>query len=123
MLHSCWRSYSDPPTPAPRQAPTATRTVQRLGPIASWSMPSLLAPNTPPRSEPPGTPRPCNSMSRAGHSYPYLPRFTQLRRLNELGTIEAYNKGGETHSFTEVAQLGGGCVQVLNSILGLTPVP
>jgi hypothetical protein len=35
----------------------------------------------------------------------------------------ARNAGGETHSFTEVAQFGGGCVAVLNGLLHLTPVP
>jgi hypothetical protein len=36
----------------------------------------------------------------------------------------AVNKGGETHSFTEVANFGGGCVAILNTLLGgLTPVP
>src|SRR5262245_13056624 len=44
-------------------------------------------------------------------------------KLPAGGSIEAYNKGGETHSFTEVAHFGGGCIQVLNNILGLTPVP
>jgi len=40
------------------------------------------------------------------------------------GSIEAYNRGGEAHSFTEVAHFGGGCIQVLNNVLGgLTPVP
>jgi plastocyanin len=39
------------------------------------------------------------------------------------GTIEAYNGGGEFHTFTEVAAFGGGCVPPLNDILGLTPVP
>jgi plastocyanin len=38
------------------------------------------------------------------------------------GTIEAYNKGGEFHTFTEVAEFGGGCIEPLNAILGLTPV-
>jgi plastocyanin len=34
------------------------------------------------------------------------------------------NKGGETHSFSPVANYGGGCVAVLNGLLGgLTPVP
>ena len=44
-------------------------------------------------------------------------------RLPAGGTIEAYNKGGEFHTFTEVANFGGGCVDVLNQILGLTAVP
>jgi len=35
----------------------------------------------------------------------------------------AKNSGGETHSFTEVQQYGGGCVAVLNNILHLTSVP
>lgn len=39
------------------------------------------------------------------------------------GEIDAYNRGGEFHTFTEVANYGGGCVPELNAILGLTPVP
>ena len=39
------------------------------------------------------------------------------------GTITAVNGGGEDHTFSEVAQFGGGCIDVLNGILGLTPVP
>jgi hypothetical protein len=38
--------------------------------------------------------------------------------------IDAVNRGGEFHTFTEVANFGGGCVPILNQILGnLTPVP
>jgi hypothetical protein len=33
------------------------------------------------------------------------------------------NTGGEFHTYTEVAAFGGGCVEELNEILGLTPVP
>jgi plastocyanin len=43
--------------------------------------------------------------------------------LETGGTIEAYNVGGEAHTFTEVAAFGGGCVPDLNAVLGLTPVP
>ncbi|HEY1180139.1 MAG TPA: hypothetical protein VGF17_28625 [Phytomonospora sp.] len=39
------------------------------------------------------------------------------------GTLTAVNKGGEFHTFTEVAAFGGGCVDELNTLLGLTPVP
>jgi plastocyanin len=39
------------------------------------------------------------------------------------GTLLATNRGGEDHTFTEVAAFGGGCVAVLNGILGLSPVP
>jgi plastocyanin len=39
------------------------------------------------------------------------------------GSIEANNRGGEFHTFTEVANFGGGCVQALNDLLGLAPVP
>jgi plastocyanin len=39
------------------------------------------------------------------------------------GSIDAYNRGGEFHTFTEVAAFGGGCIAPLNQILGLTPVP
>lgn len=37
--------------------------------------------------------------------------------------IKAVNVGGEFHTFTEVENFGGGCVEELNEILGLTPVP
>jgi plastocyanin len=39
------------------------------------------------------------------------------------GTLLATNRGGEDHTFTEVAAFGGGCIAPLNVILGLTPVP
>jgi plastocyanin len=39
------------------------------------------------------------------------------------GTVEGRNVGGETHTFTEVANFGGGCIGFLNGLLGLTPVP
>jgi len=39
------------------------------------------------------------------------------------GSIDAYNRGGEFHTFTEVAAFGGGCVEPLNQILGLTAIP
>jgi hypothetical protein len=38
------------------------------------------------------------------------------------GTVLAVNRGGETHSFTEVAAFGGGCVPPINAAMGLTPV-
>jgi plastocyanin len=44
-------------------------------------------------------------------------------RLAAGGEVDAYNRGGEFHTFTEVANFGGGCVPELNAILGLTPVP
>jgi hypothetical protein len=39
------------------------------------------------------------------------------------GTITAVNRGGEFHTFTEVAEFGGGCVEELNALLGLEAVP
>lgn len=44
-------------------------------------------------------------------------------KLPAGGSIEAYNGGGEFHTFTEVAAFGGGCVAELNQLLGLTAVP
>jgi plastocyanin len=44
-------------------------------------------------------------------------------KLAAGGTLAANNRGGEDHTFTEVASFGGGCIQALNSLLGLTPVP
>jgi len=38
-------------------------------------------------------------------------------------SLDVENRGGEFHTFTEVAQFGGGCVQILNALLGLTAVP
>lgn len=50
--------------------------------------------------------------------------FRPARLTVENGTtLVGVNKGGEAHSFTEVAAFGGGCVQALNDILNLTPVP
>ncbi|HEU0335309.1 MAG TPA: hypothetical protein VFR43_02075 [Gaiellaceae bacterium] len=51
-------------------------------------------------------------------------RFAPERLKLEAGaTIGAVNRGGEFHTFTEVAQFGGGCVDELNELLGLDPVP
>lgn len=50
-------------------------------------------------------------------------RFSGPVTVAAGGTITAVNNGGEFHTFTEVANFGGGCVQVLNDLLGLTPVP
>ena len=44
-------------------------------------------------------------------------------RLDPGGTLQAHNRGGEDHTFTEVANFGGGCIEALNGLLGLTPVP
>ena len=44
-------------------------------------------------------------------------------KLASGGEIDAYNRGGEFHTFTEVAQFGGGCIDEVNALLGLTPVP
>lgn len=44
-------------------------------------------------------------------------------KLEPGGTLLARNRGGEFHTLTEVAAFGGGCVPVLNALLGLTPVP
>src|SRR3954452_17411870 len=43
--------------------------------------------------------------------------------IDQGESFVALSKGGETHSFTEVAQYGGGCVAVLNGLLHLTAVP
>jgi hypothetical protein len=44
-------------------------------------------------------------------------------KLDAGGTITASNRGGEFHTFSEVAAFGGGCVPELNELLGLNPVP
>jgi plastocyanin len=44
-------------------------------------------------------------------------------RLREGEEFSAFNHGGEAHTFTEVDEFGGGFVQDLNDILGLTPTP
>jgi plastocyanin len=44
-------------------------------------------------------------------------------RLKPGANISVRNEGGEFHTFTEVANYGGGCIAALNTILGLTPVP
>jgi len=47
----------------------------------------------------------------------------EVMTLAAGGTIDAYNRGGEFHTFTEVAAFGGGCVPELNDLLGLDPAP
>jgi hypothetical protein len=42
-------------------------------------------------------------------------------RLDAGGTLQANNRGGEDHTFTEVATFGGGCIQALNDLLGADP--
>ena len=44
-------------------------------------------------------------------------------KVDAGGTITARNRGGEAHTFTQVANFGGGCIAELNDLLGLTPVP
>jgi hypothetical protein len=44
-------------------------------------------------------------------------------KLDAGGTITARNRGGEFHTFSEVAEFGGGCIQEINDLLGLDPVP
>jgi hypothetical protein len=39
------------------------------------------------------------------------------------GTITAVNRGGEDHTFSDVAEFGGGCIQDVNDLVGLDPVP
>jgi hypothetical protein len=44
-------------------------------------------------------------------------------KLDAGGTITARNRGGEFHTFSEVAAFGGGCIAELNVLLGLQAVP
>lgn len=44
-------------------------------------------------------------------------------KLAEGGTITAVNRGGEFHTFTNVAEFGGGCIDELNGAVGAPPVP
>ncbi len=43
-------------------------------------------------------------------------------KVAAAGTVTAINRGGEFHTFAEVAEFGGGCVDEINALLGLTPV-
>lgn len=52
-------------------------------------------------------------------SWRFSPRWASVKAG---GTVLAVNRGGETHSFTEVAAFGGGCVPPINAAMGLTPV-
>jgi plastocyanin len=61
------------------------------------------------------------ALSRGGApSWAFSPSHLKLAAG---GTITATNRGGEFHTFTQVAAFGGGCVPDLNGPLGLTPVP
>ncbi|HZN87605.1 MAG TPA: hypothetical protein VFB44_01385 [Thermoleophilaceae bacterium] len=51
-------------------------------------------------------------------------RFSPERvGLRAGGTVTATNRGGEFHTFTEVAAFGGGCVDEINELIGLTAIP
>jgi plastocyanin len=51
-------------------------------------------------------------------------RFSPAQlKLAAGGTITARNRGGEFHTFSEVAEFGGGCIAEINDLLGLEPVP
>jgi plastocyanin len=51
-------------------------------------------------------------------------RFSPERfKLKAGGTVTARNRGGEFHTFSEVAAFGGGCVPEINELLGLVSVP
>ena len=41
-------------------------------------------------------------------------------RMSEPRNIVAHNRGGETHTFTKVANFGGGVVDILNTLSGNT---
>ena len=43
--------------------------------------------------------------------------------VNPGSTLGVGNRGGEFHTFSEVQHFGGGCVAILDLILGLQPVP
>ena len=50
-------------------------------------------------------------------------RFSKtMIEIDKGDTIHVTNVGGEPHSFTEVPFFGGGCVDQLNALLGLTMV-
>jgi plastocyanin len=50
-------------------------------------------------------------------------RFSPAQlKLDTGGTITARNKGGEFHTFSEVAAFGGGCIPEINELIGLEPV-
>jgi plastocyanin len=50
-------------------------------------------------------------------------RFAPNEAILRVGDVlSAFNSGGEAHTFTEVEEFGGGNVQFLNDILGLTTV-
>ena len=42
--------------------------------------------------------------------------------VKEGATVDVTNVGGETHTFTEVEEFGGGIVDMLNQLAGLTEV-
>src|SRR5207244_1651580 len=44
-------------------------------------------------------------------------------KLKPGADISVRSEGGEFHTFTEVANFGGGCIPFINGLLNLTPVP
>jgi len=59
--------------------------------------------------------------SQVAQKWRFDPHHVELEHGNDLFAI---NKGGETHTFTRVANFGGGIVQILNTLSGNpTPAP
>lgn len=60
-------------------------------------------------------------VNRSAKGWAFRPGQIEIEQGQALTVL---NKGGETHSFSPVAQYGGGCVAILNQLLGgLTAVP
>jgi hypothetical protein len=58
--------------------------------------------------------------SGGAQSYRFSP---EQAKVETGGTVTAINRGGEFHTFTEVAAFGGGCVPPINEAMGLEAVP
>ena len=104
-------------------ASQTTRHLNMLDDCDPVTFNAAIGPGTCTRTEP-GTPFGdfFGQLLATGHAPAWRFAPTALK-LPAGASIVAYNKGGEDHTFTEVAAFGGGCVQVLDDVLGLSPVP
>jgi plastocyanin len=98
------------------------RNVQMLDACDGPSFNAAIGPGTCARPEGVAFPDFINQLVTMGRAPAW--RFAPARvTLASGGTVEAYNRGGEFHTFTEVAAFGGGCVPEINGLLGLSAVP
>jgi plastocyanin len=108
--------------PAAGASAASTRQVQALDDCDAATFNAALGPGTCVKNGSTTFPEFIAQLQAQGRAPAWRFAPGQLK-LDAGGTVTAHNRGGELHTFTQVANFGGGCIAALNDLLGLTPVP